>query len=123
MNALSKARSAYSAVKSPIRTTKDMEYETIAHVTRKMIVAARRGKGGFSELAQALNDNNKLWRIFATDLASVDNPLPQDLKTDLSDLATFTRQHTSKVLQRKAHVGPLVEINTAIMRGLRSGAT
>jgi flagellar protein FlaF len=100
-----------------------MEYETVAHVTRKMIVAARRGKSGFPELAQALTDNNKLWRIFAMDLASADNPLPQDLKNDLSDLAKFTSQHTSKVLQRKAHVGPLVEINTAIMRGLRSGAT
>ncbi|KIC32987.1 flagellar biosynthesis regulator FlaF [Leisingera sp. ANG-S5] len=123
MNALLKAKSAYSAAKSPTRTAKNFEYEVIARITRRMITATQKGRGGFNELATALNDNRKLWSIFTVDIASKGNPLPDDLKQNLFELGEFTRQHTTKVLQRKADVRPLVEINTAIMRGLRSGAS
>ncbi|UWQ74860.1 flagellar biosynthesis regulator FlaF [Leisingera sp. M658] len=123
MNALLKAKSAYSAAKAPTRTAKNFEYEVIARVTRRLIAAAQKGRNGFTELAAALNDNRKLWSIFSADLASKGNPLPDELKLSLFELAEFTRQHTSQVLQRKADVRPLVEINTAIMRGLRGGAS
>lgn len=123
MNALLKAKSAYSAAKTPTRTAKDFEYEVVARITRRMITAAQQGRDGFQDLASALNDNRKLWSIFTSDLALKSNPYPDELKLSLFELAEFTRQHTSKVLQRKANVRPLVEINTAIMRGLRSGAS
>ena len=123
MNALLKAKSAYSAAKAPTRTAKNFEYEVIARITRRMITSAQQGSDGFQDLVAALNDNRKLWSIFTVDLASKGNPYPDELKLSLLELAEFTRQHTSKVLQRKANVRPLVEINTAIMRGLRSGAT
>jgi flagellar protein FlaF len=123
VNALLKAKSAYSAAKAPTRTAKNFEYEVIARITRRMITAAQQGREGFTDLAAACNDNRKLWSIFTTDLASKGNPYPDELKQSLFELAEFTRQHTSKVLQRKANVRPLVEINTAIMRGLRSGAS
>ncbi|MGR3761356.1 flagellar biosynthesis regulator FlaF [Roseobacteraceae bacterium NS-SX3] len=123
MNALLKAKSAYSAAKAPTRTAKNFEYEVIGRITRRLVAAAQKGRPGFKELAEALNDNSRLWTIFTTDLASSGNPLPAELKEQLFYLAEFTRQHTSKVLARKAGVQPLVEINTAIMRGLRSGAT
>jgi flagellar protein FlaF len=73
-------------------------------------------------LAEALYDNRKLWGIFATDVADPGNPLPKDLKARLFYLAEFTNHHTSKVLAREASVEPLIDINTAILRGLRSGA-
>jgi len=123
VNALLKAKSAYSAAKTPTRTAKNFEYEVVARVTRRLITAAQNSRDEFSELAVALNDNRKLWSIFTADIASKGNPLPDDLKQNLFELAEFTRQHTSKVLQRKANIRPLVEINTAIMRGLRSGAS
>ncbi|KAE9622788.1 flagellar biosynthesis regulator FlaF, partial [Parasedimentitalea maritima] len=77
---------------------------------------------GFNTLAAALTDNRRLWTIFMADIASPSNKLPQELKEHLVYLTEFTRQHTSKVLARQADVKPLVDINTAIMRGLRSGA-
>ncbi|MBY6135521.1 flagellar biosynthesis regulator FlaF [Leisingera sp. XS_AS12] len=123
MNALLKAKSAYSAAKAPTRTAKNFEYEVIARITRRMITSAQQGRDGFQDLVAALNDNRKLWSIFTADLANKGNPYPDELKLSLFELAEFTRQHTSKVLQRKANVRPLVEINTAIMRGLRSGAS
>lgn len=123
MNALLKAKSAYAAAKAPIRTPKNFEYDVIARITHRLVAAANKGPKGFVSLAEALNDNRRMWSIFEADLISSDNPLPMDLKERLFYLAEFTRQHTRKVLARKADVRPLVEINTAIMRGLRNGAT
>jgi flagellar protein FlaF len=123
VNALLKAKSAYSAAKAPTRTHKDIEFDAIARITHRLIAASRKGSDGFNDLVSAVSDNRKLWTIFAADLASKGNAYPPQLKDSLIDLADFTRTHSSKVLARKAHVGPLVEINTAIMRGLRSGAT
>ena len=122
MNALRHAKQAYSAAKAPTRTFKNLEYDAIARITHRLVAAAGKGPDGFSALATALTDNRKLWFIFMADIASPSNKLPQELKEHLVYLTEFTRQHTSKVLARKAGVAPLVEINTAIMRGLRSGA-
>jgi flagellar protein FlaF len=123
VNALLKAKSAYSAAKAPTRTAKNLEYEVIARITRRMVAAAQKGRPGFKELVEALKDNRKLWSIFADEVANPENPLPEDLKSQLLYLREFTNQHTSKVMARKADVRMLVEINTAIMRGLRSGAS
>lgn len=123
MNALLKAKSAYSAAKAPTKTAKNLEYDVIARITHRLVAAANKGSDGFNELAHALHDNRKLWSIFETDMASKDNQLPMELKENLFALANFTRVHTSEVLARKAAVRPLVEINMAIMRGLRSGAS
>ena len=45
--------------------------------------------------------------------------LPDDLRARIFYLAEFTDQHTRKVLNGRDTAGPLIEINTAIMRGLR----
>ncbi|MBK0325729.1 flagellar biosynthesis regulator FlaF [Rhodobacteraceae bacterium F11138] len=123
MNALSQAHRAYSAATSTTRTTRGTEYEAVARITTRMKTAYEKGPTGFTALAEALHDNRKLWNIFAVDVADAGNTLPKDLKARLFYLAEFTNHHTSKVLARKASVAPLLEVNTAIMRGLRSGTT
>lgn len=122
MNALSQARRAYSAASAPTRTNRGTEYEAVARITARMRTAHSQGASGFAALAEALHENRKLWKIFATDVADPGNRLPQDLRARLFYLAEFTTHHTSKVLARRATVEPLLEINTAILRGLRSGA-
>lgn len=123
MNALLKAKSAYTARKAPTRTLRDTEYEIVARITRRMIAASNpKDIEGFKELVHAVNDNRKLWSLFTVDLASTGNELPPSLKAKLLSLANFSRDHGSKVTRRKASAQPLIEINTAIMRGLRSGA-
>jgi flagellar protein FlaF len=123
VNALLKAKSAYAAAKAPTRTARNTEYEILARITHRMIVANGKGSDGFKDLVAAVSDNRKLWTLFTSDLAKDGNKLPDELKQRLFHLARFTREHSSKVLARKASVQPLVEINTAIMRGLRSGAS
>jgi flagellar biosynthesis activator protein FlaF len=121
VNALAMAQRAYSAPSAPTRTLKDTEYDAIALATCNLRQAAELGVDGFPALAAALHRNRKLWTIFATDVADPENKMPAELKARVFYLAEFTIFHTSRVLARKATVDPLIEINTAIMRGLRSG--
>ncbi|MAY86130.1 MAG: flagellar biosynthesis regulator FlhF [Pseudooceanicola sp.] len=122
MNAMTQAQRAYSAVSAPTRTPRRAEFEAVAQITQKLRFAASKGIEGFPALAEALNDNRKLWNIFLIDVSDPKNPLPDDLRARIFYLAEFTRAHTVKVLARKADVEPLIEVNTAILRGLRGGA-
>lgn len=121
MNALTNARRAYSAASTPTRTSKSVEYEAVARITNRLRTAGSGDAAGFAALAEALCDNTRLWNIFATEVADPANPLPAELRARLFYLAEFTRQHTSKVLARQATVEPLLDVNAAILRGLRGG--
>lgn len=122
MNAVSRAQQAYAATAVPTRTDKSVEYDAVARITRRLRTAAQQGPAGFAELVEALHDNQRLWTIFAADVADAGNPLPRDLKARLFYLAEFTSHHTKRVLSREAGVDPLVDINTAVLRGLRNEA-
>ncbi len=54
----------------------------------------------------------------AADVADNLNSLPAPLRAQIFYLAEFTEQHSTKVLNGKADSDVLVEINTAILRGL-----
>lgn len=122
MNAQNMARTAYATAAQPIRTDRGTEFEAFARVTRAMKSAETKGKTGFSELAQAVLENRRLWTIIAADVADDDNGLPQQLRAQIFSLAEFTNQHSSRVLSGKASAGTLIDINAAMMRGLRQGA-
>ncbi|MEP2532354.1 flagellar biosynthesis regulator FlaF [Shimia sp.] len=115
------AHRAYSRAAVPTRTPRKLEYDTIARITHRLKISAQKGKPGFSGLAEAIHDNRKLWTILATDVVGNDNGLPEALRARLFYLAEFTHHHSSKVLSGNASVRPLLEVNTAVLRGLRSG--
>lgn len=123
MNATLRAQSAYAAGAAPTRTAKSLEYETIARITHKLKVTAATREADFAAFAVALNDNRRLWRIFASDVSSDANGLPETLRAQIFSLAEFTFAHTRKVLARTEDITDLVEINTAIMRGLNPGTS
>jgi flagellar protein FlaF len=76
-------------------------------------------KNDYSALAHALHENSKLWMAFAIDVSNSENLLPDDLRARIVYLAEFTRLHTHKVLRKVETAVPLLEINAAIMRGLK----
>ncbi|MCR8724382.1 flagellar biosynthesis regulator FlaF [Frigidibacter sp. SLM-1] len=114
------ARSGYSAAAQPIRTPRSIEYEAFARITARLRAGVTAGRGGFAALAEALHDNRRLWTLLASDVAEPDNGLSAELRARIFYLAEFTSQHTSKILAGKASAEPLIEINAAIMGGLRS---
>lgn len=120
MNALQMARTAYASPTAPTRSTRSTEYDLFAHITRRLrdaAAAAGTGTPG-AVLVRALHDNMDLWTTLAIDVADEGNRLPGELRARLFYLAEFTRIHTSRVMAGAAPAGVLVEINTAVMRGL-----
>lgn len=121
MNAPAFARSAYGAQIRTIKAPRDIEYDLLASITSKLQSAvADKGATAFPRLAAAMHENRRLWTAFAVDLADEGNQFPQELRARLFYLAQFVTQHTDKVLDGSAAAGVLVDINIAVMRGLRA---
>jgi flagellar protein FlaF len=116
------AKMAYATNKAPIRTPRGTEYEAFARITHRLKAAAEKGASGFPDLAQALHLNRQLWTMLAADVAESDNGLPQDLRARIFYLAEFTALHSRKVLRGEDSAETLIDINMAVMRGLRSKA-
>ena len=117
------AQQAYAQAGAPTRTPRDTEFEVISRITRRLNNAAARKDIDFGGFAEALHDNRRLWTVLAAEVADADNWLPQDLRARIFYLAEFTRHHSSRVLADKGSVEPLLEINMAVLRGLRPGGT
>lgn len=118
MNATRLAQSAYRDQARSVRTDRGLEYDAFARVTQRLVVAAGQDPRDIPNLAAALHDNRRLWTILATDVADAQNPLPAPLRAQIVSLAQFCHRHSSAVLTTKASLRPLIDINTAIMRGL-----
>ena len=121
------ARTAYGTPDTPVRTGRSAEYEIFARVTRRLrdaAAAAIPGTAPVLALVRALHENQRLWTTLAVDVADDGNGLPRDLRARLFYLAEFTRVHSARVMKGEASAGVLVDINTAVMRGLaqREGA-
>ncbi len=116
------AHRAYAPSAESIRTPRSIEFEVIARIThrlKKAVLSADR-----RAIIDAMHENRLLWTTLATDVASPDNALPEDVRARIFYLAEFTAQHTRKVLNNEATAVPLLEINAAILGGLQSeGAT
>lgn len=112
---------AYSSPSAPIRTPRGTEYEALADVTRAIRKAATAGRAEFRALVTALHRNRQLWTIFAASVADPENGLPAPLRAQIFYLFEFTMHHTSEVLAGRADAAPLIDVNAAIMQGLRTG--
>ena len=71
------------------------------------------------EIAQAIFDNRNLWTLLAADVSDPDNQLPEALRAQIFYLAEFTNVHSRRVIDGTATVDALVDVNAAIMAGLR----
>ena len=121
MNALEMARTAYTSNATPIRTERGTEYDAIARVTGDLRQTAHHRKTNYRRFVEALHTNRRLWTILATNVADKENALPQDLRARLFYLFEFTVKHTQDILSGRGDPDILVEVNTAILQGLRAG--
>ena len=133
MTASLMAQRAYGAAARPLRSARGTEYEIFAEVTAALARAGRpdterEADGGFearsrrfAALVDAVHRNRRLWITLAAGVADSDNALPSELRARILYLAQFTEHHGRAVL-RGADPAPLVEINRAVMSGLRPAA-
>lgn len=110
---------AYARQEAPTRSLRSVEYDLLVQVTRRLRSAWSNREADFPGLVRALTDNQQLWSALAADVALPGNSLPAALRARLFYLYEFTAQHSRSVLDGKASVEVLAEINTAVMRGLR----
>ena len=120
MNIATLAQTAYSAASAPIKTERSTEYQVFAQITHRLSKVSADNIEGFIDLAAVVKENRRLWTILASDVSDKENGLPAALRAQIFYLAEFTELHSRKVLSRDATPDALVEINTAIMRGLRA---
>lgn len=115
MNPSLQARQAYAPGVSPLRSARSAELEIISQVTARLAAATG---ADFPVLAAAIHENRRLWSRFAAAVADDGNPLPAPLRAQIFYLAEFTELHSRRVLAGDADVAALIDINSAVMRGL-----
>ncbi|MEM9010070.1 MAG: flagellar biosynthesis regulator FlaF [Pseudomonadota bacterium] len=119
MSIVARAQSAYNSSDAPARSARQSEYRAFARITHQLHKAEENRDGDFPALAAAVHENRRLWTIIAADVATEGNGLPSELRARLFYLSEFTRAESARVLSGDASAAALVEINTAVMRGLR----
>jgi len=110
---------SYTRREAPTRSLRSVEYDLLAQVTQRLRSAWTNRTTDFPALVRAVTDNTQLWSTLAADVALPGNSLPQALRARLFYLYEFTTKHSRAVLDDKASVEVLADINMAVMRGLR----
>ena len=124
MNSAALATTGYGDAQIAFHDFRQTEYRAFAESTRRLRLAADVAgdeAGAFAGLAEALHDNVRLWMVLAADVAGPDNELPAQLRASIFYLAEFTRVQSAKVLAGDASADALIDVNTAVMKGLRAG--
>jgi flagellar protein FlaF len=110
---------AYARQEAPTRSFRSVEYDLLAQVTRRLRSAWSTRETDYPGLIRALADNQEVWSTLAADVALPGNGLPAVLRARLFYLYEFTAHHSRAIMEGKASVEVLADINTAVMRGLR----
>lgn len=77
-----------------------------------------------TETRRALGYNRKLWTIFVTSVTTAENPLPDDIKSNIASLGVFILGQTVEAMMKPTadSLQPLISINRDIAAGLRARA-
>lgn len=110
-----------NAYQDPGRATgmpREIEYQLVSRITADL----RRHTAADSDypaFVKALHDNLTFWRTVAFAVMDDDNALPDQLRAQLFYLFEFVNDHTPKVWRGDADAAVLIDINKAIMGGLK----
>lgn len=117
-------RAGYGQQPQHVRPARSVEYDLLARATHQLRKACQEAETplGRMALVAALAENLRVWGVFALDVAGKENGLPPQLRAQLFYLYEFTQQHSRKIQDAGASPEVLVDINTAVMRGLRGDA-
>jgi flagellar biosynthesis activator protein FlaF len=109
---------AYQRAAEQAEGPKQTEYRLFGLVTRALMDAEQKDASDLRGRMKALHWNRRLWTTLATDCANPGNHLPTPLKANIISLSIWVDKHTSQVMQKKAAIQPLIDVNRIIMQGL-----
>jgi flagellar protein FlaF len=119
MDVAAQAAVGYRAVQLQTQSARSIEAKLFAEITAELVRARRAGAPAFRELTAALHRNRTLWDALLADLALEGNTLPAPLKAQLIQLGHFVSRFTARVLKQEDDVQALIDVNNAILEGLR----
>ena len=112
------AQSAYGNSGRAVGSDKDNE----VHVFQRSIARLRPLAGPDFKLtgpaAETLSENLRLWDALVVDMLHPDNALSDALIGQIMGLSRFVRHHTHTLYSGSGSVDVLIDINTAILKGL-----
>ncbi len=116
------AADAYTTVEKITASGRQLEASALFRAARTLQLAQDGwGKAGSeAKLDAALKLNQRIWTFFQAELTAADNPLPDDLKTQLLNLIHFIDQQTFDVMAFPApeKLSILISINRNVAAGL-----
>lgn len=118
MNVIEQAQQAYAPTQVAVRTDRSVEAQLISQVTARLRKAYGDQTTDFPGFISALHENRRMWTALAADVADSANRLPKELRAQIFYLAEFTDHHSQLVMRGQADVTALVDVNTAVLRGL-----
>lgn len=113
------AARAYSGNQPQTKSLRDLEYDVFLGVTRELKRLHANEGPSYPRLVEALNKNEKLWTEIGVQVAQSDNALPKELRANLFYMARFVSHQTDKILKRDADLSSLIDVNVAVLRGLK----
>ncbi|MBO1076137.1 flagellar biosynthesis regulator FlaF [Roseomonas marmotae] len=116
------AGAAYGAVIRETEHPRVIEYRVLARAAALLELAALPG-GSPAALPGAVHENRMLWTAFAADLAEEANTCEITLRAQLLSLARWVFAESDRVLRERKSPQALIDINRAVMLGLRPDPT
>lgn len=109
---------AYNQASKRAETPSQTEYRLFAQVTRALMDAKTAPAGAWSQVAEAIDWNRRVWNALALDCAQAENGLPESIRAGIISLAMFISRHSSVAVKNVAEVDTLIDLNRTIMQGL-----
>lgn len=109
---------AYNQASKRVETPSQTEYRLFAQVTRSLMEAKTAPEGSWSQVAEAIDWNRRVWNALALDCARAENGLPDSVRAGIISLAMFISKHSSVAVKDVTEVDTLIDLNRTIMQGL-----
>jgi len=114
--------SAYYKTETATMSSRDLEASLLIKAARQLRDVQDDWDARRSDLADALEYNQKLWTILLSAVTNPDNPLPAEIRQNVANLGIFILGQILDVAQdpSAAKIKVLVNLNRELAGGLRT---
>lgn len=115
------AANAYAKIAQATQSPRELEATVLMKAAARLQALMDDWEGRKSDMDDALTYNRKLWTVLVTSVTREDNPLPVEIKRNITSLGMFIFNRTIQLTIEPKPEGlrPLVRINREIAAGLR----
>jgi flagellar protein FlaF len=114
------AAQVYGNVALKTSSPRELEAKLLLEAASRLQVAQDGWSGNPLELDGALQHNRKLWTLLVTNVTKNDNPLPAQIRQNVTNLGLFVFKQTMAIMANPEPepIGGLIKINRELAAGL-----